>query len=483
MLGGLLAQSAIAEPWAPPGDLGLRHDLQLLNDSGATNLPLTTWPLSWSDIAAGLSNVNSGALAPVAQIAYARLNERLRRETGNKEMHYQISAAAAVEPRMIRSFENTPREEGGLSGGLSWQGERFALNLNATLAANPFDDDEIRPDGSYLGLTLGNWLLSVGWQERWWGPGRDGSLILGSNARPSPGLAIQRNRSTPFETRWLGWIGPWTLTTFMNQLDDERFVNDALLFGMRVTLRPINSLEIGLSRTAQWCGDDRPCGFDAFTDLLLGNDNRGVNVDPDDEPGNQLAGIDMRWVLPKSLPVALYMQWIGEDTRRGGPELGSWLRQVGIEHWGFLGSLSHRTHLELSDTTCREGGFGFSDLKPNCAYEHSIYQTGYRYNGRSMAYGTDGDGLTWSLGSTLVESAGHSWNLTVRHMELNRAGTPDARHTLTATPQDLSDLQISHNRLIRFGRLYVGIGVSRLEDESSGDSTNDVFGFVEWATE
>ena len=483
LLGALLALPAIAEPWAPPGDLRLRHDLQLLNDTGATNLPLTTWPLSWGDIGRGLSEVDPNNLSPTATAAYARLNEQLRWETYSNELQLRVSAAAAAEPRIIRSFENTPREEGELSGGLSWLGDRFAIKLNATLAANPFDGDEIRPDGSYLGVVLGNWMLSAGWQERWWGPGRDGSLILGSNARPSPGIALQRNMSAPFKSKWLSWIGPWTLTTFMNQLDDERFVNDALLFGMRATFRPIDSLEIGLSRTAQWCGDGRPCDFGTFTDLLLGNDNRGVNVDADDEPGNQLAGFDLRWVLPRNFPAAFYMQWIGEDTRRGGPEIGSWLRQVGIEHWGRIGALDHRTHLEASDTSCREGGFGFSDLKPNCGYQHSIYRTGYRYNGRVMGHGTDDDSRTYSLGSTLVQSNGHSWNLTLRYMELNRAGTPDARHTLTATPQELSDLQLSHERLTRYGRFHAGIGASHLDDELSGETTTDLTGFIQWILE
>jgi hypothetical protein len=269
----------------------------------------------------------------------------------------------------------------------------------------------------------------------------------------------------------------------MNRLDDERVINDALLFGLRVTFRPIDSLEIGLSRTAQWCGDDRPCGFDAFTDLLLGNDNRGVNVDPDDEPGNQLAGIDLRWVLPRSVPIALYMQWIGEDSRRGGPEIGSWLRQVGIEHWGRTGGRDHRTHLEVSDTSCREGGFGFSDLKPNCGYQHSIYATGYRYRDRVMGHGTDDDGRSYSLGSTLVQSDGHSWNLTLRYMELNRAGDPDGRHSLTATPQELADLQLSHDRLTRYGRFHAGLGASYLDDELSGNTTTDVFGFFKWTME
>lgn len=488
MLGALFAQPASAAPWAPPGDLGLRHDLQRLSDSGATNLPLTTWPLSWRDIDRVLDGVESADLHADTLAAYLRVKQRAEKETGD-DMHYYLSAAAAGNPRVIRTFENTPRDEGELAAGFALIGTRLSLNLEATAVANPIDGDEVRPDGSYLGLALGNWLFSAGWQARWWGPGRDGSLILSSNARPAPGVAIQRDATTPFESKWLRWIGPWSLTAFMSRLDDERVLEDALLFGMRVAFKPHSSFEIGLSRTAQWCGDDRPCDFDTFVDLLLGNDNQGVNVDPADEPGNQLAGIDMRWRLPRNLPIALYMQWIGEDTRQGGPEIGSWLRQAGVEYWGNVGGLGpgleQRTHFEITDTICREGGFGFSDAKPDCAYEHGIYRSGYRYKGRSMGHAMDGDGRSYSLGTTLVEPDGHGWHLSVRYLELNRVGDPgvDTRHTLATAPAEIVDAQLSHERLTRYGRFYIGLGASRFRDEGSGDSDTDLTGFLQWSTE
>ena len=269
----------------------------------------------------------------------------------------------------------------------------------------------------------------------------------------------------------------------MTELDDERFVRNALFFGVRGSFRPPHTgLEIGISRTAQWCGDGRPCDADVFLDLLLGNDNRGVNVDPADEPGNQLGGFDIRWSLPRQIPVAVYMQWIGEDGRGGGGAIGSWLRQLGIEHWGTIGTLSHRTHIEVSDSMCREGGFGFSDMKPNCAYDHSIYQTGYRYFGKSIGHPADGDTLSYSMGSTLVQSVGHSWIFSLRYMEINREGAPNSRHTLTPTPQELIDLQISHERHTRYGWFHAGLGYSRLDDEVSGQSTSDVAGFIQWSS-
>lgn len=464
-------------PLVPPGDPALRHDLQRLTDAGAIDLPLSAWPLSRPAIERALADVDPTRLDDSRLEAFHRLKERLWQEPRGSARFY-LSASAAGNPRTIRTFEDTPREDGAVSGGLSWFGDRLAVNLEASFVADPFDDDEWRPDGSFLGLALGNWILSAGWQERWWGPGRDGSLILSTNARPAPGVGLQRDVSLPFESRWLRWIGPWTVTAFLNQLDDERVVDDALLFGLRVTFKPHESLEIGLSRSAQWCGEDRPCDFDAFTDLLFGNDNRGVNVDPNDEPGNQLAGIDMRWALPRDLPIALYMQWIGEDTRRGGPEIGSWLRQAGIEYWGTVSDLEYRAHFEVADSTCREGGFGFSDVKPDCGYEHGIYRTGYRYLGRAIGLGTDGDALTYSLGSTLIQSSGDTWNVSLRYMDLNRAGDIGLPHTITTVPRELVDAQVSHERLTRFGQLYIGVGASRLDD--AGTSTTDVSGFVQW---
>lgn len=476
----LAAFPVAAEPLAAPGDVVLRHDLELLNDAGFTNIPLTAWPVSLGDVRKALDDITQFDPTDAQWFAYVRVKDHLSRELDLGELRYGVGAAAASDPRIIRSFENTPREDGEVSARVSWLGERFMLNLRATYAFDPADGEEWRPDGTYAGFVLGNWIVTAGWQERWFGPGRNGSLILSNNARPTPGIGLQRNVSTPFETKWLSWIGPWTLTTFMTELDDDRVVNNALLFGIRGSFRPLPGLEIGLSRTAQWCGDDRPCGFSTFVDLLAGRDNRGNNIDPEDEPGNQLAGIDIRWALPNDVPAALYMQWIGEDGRPGSGLIGDWLRQIGLEAWGDFGGLSHRSYFEVADTQCRQGGFGFSDPEPDCAYEHSIYRSGYRYEGRSMGHGTDGDSLSYTLGATLVEPAGHSWNATLRYMEINRDGRPAPLHSLSATPQDRADILLSHERLLSIGRVYIGIGYRRLDDTASGIDDTEVTGFISW---
>jgi hypothetical protein len=68
-------------------------------------------------------------------------------------------------------------------------------------------------------------------------------------------------------------------------------------------------------------------------------------------------------------------------------------------------------------------------------------------------------------------------------MEINRIGSPDSRHTLSATPQELTDIQISHVRLFAFGRIYAGIGYSWLDDELTGQQTSEVSGFIRWSSQ
>ena len=474
--------AAQADPLAGPGDMRLRHDIRLLVDEGVIDMPMNTWPIPWGDILDQLSRSAVGELSPTCVAAVRRLRERASWELDAAGDWYLTGwATAAVEPRVIRTFEDTPREELEAGVAFSWTGERFTVNLSGTYANDPVDEKEFRPDDTYVGMAVGNWMVSAGWQQRWWGPGNDASSILSSNARPRPGLTLQRNLSTPFATKWLSWLGPWNLTTFMEYLDDERVTADPLLWGFRFGFRPLKGLEINVTRTAMWCGEGRPCGFSTFLDVLKGKDNQGQNTTPDDEPGNQLAGYDIRWSLPNNIPVALYMQWTAEDNRPNGIPLGSLLRMVGAEYWGVIGGLSHRTHLEVADTIAREGGLGFSDKKPNTAYNHPLYPTGYRYNKRVLGHSIDGDGQSYSIGSTLVQSAGHTWNLSLRYMRINRIGT-DPRHSISATPQDRADIQLSHERITRFGRFHIGAGYSYLDDEASGADSSEFTGFISWST-
>jgi hypothetical protein len=468
---------AAADPWLQPGDLALRHDIGLLADAGVIAAPISTWPMSWPDLARAVTGASlPGDASAGLRQALARVQRAARRAAapGFSGLGYRV--AGAERPTALRTYGDSPREEGELAVGASWLGDRLAANVRVTGAADPADDRSARVDGSYIGVNLANFMISVGWMERWWGPGWDGSLILSSNARPIPSLRIERNYTDAFETKWLRWIGPWRATIEFGELEGSDVpVPDARFFSARVNFRPLRWFEVGLSRTAQWCGEGRPCGFDEFIDLLIGRDNELDNGDPSDQPGNQMAGYDFRLASPwRAAPVALYGQLIGEDEAGALPS--KFLGLFGAETWGGTdGGSSWRLRVEYADTACN-----FSRQEPEfgCAYRNPLYPQGYNYRGRPIGHAMDNDSRMSSVAGLWVWPRGDSLHILARRVELNRDGLSDPLHAVSPGPDDLDNVEIQYTRRQWGGEIRLGVGY----DDFTGPTTldSDFRGFLEW---
>lgn len=470
---------AAADPVIQPGDFGLRADIQLLADRGIIHGPVTTWPLSWGPIAADILATDLD-LDPGSSIyqAYLRVQARARQETRTDQLLYRANMSLAEDPVSIRGFAHTPREAAEIGAGVSFTGDWLALSLNGQVVDDPSDGEDYRADGSSIAMLLGNYSVSANTLDRWWGPGWDGSLILSNNARPIPSLSIDRNFTNRFKSRWLSWLGPWDVAVHYGQFETARHIGNARFFGMRFNFKPLPSLEIGLSRTAQWCGSGRPCEFETFTDLLFGNDNQGEQgIDADNEPGNQLAGVDFRWAHEFfGLPLALYGQVIGEDEAGGFPS--RFLGQFGIEGSG-VGGIPWQTRwfAELAATSCR---FYRSSEIFNCAYNHGVYQTGYRYRNRSVGHAADNDARIASAGILLMHENGTQWQALFRYGALNRGGNPDSRHSLTPTRKDFYSIDLSYARSMRFGRVEIGAGLLREDDPVNAAHDNRARAYLQW---
>jgi hypothetical protein len=467
--------AAVAGPWVTTGDSALRSDIQILADAGHIMSPTMVWPMSWGDIMAGLDDTK-GDWSAVELAALTRVQKRMREETQTGYLRLTAHAAVAENPIQIRTFEDTPREKGEVGIGLEYTGNWWAMNLQGQWIDDPFDGDEWRADGSYLGIALGNWMLSAAAMDRWWGPGWQGSLILGNNARPIPAITLERNLTTPFETKWLSWIGNWDLSIMYGLLEKERVVPEAHYFAMRLDFRPTKNLQVGLSRAALWCGDGQPCDADAFIDVLF----RGDNGDSDP---NQLGGFDLRWSGKAwTVPYALYTQWIGEDYANFFPT--AWLGLFGGEVWGFSDSIgTWRTYLEWSDTEC---GFRFynsvrgdDDRRPGCAYNHQTYQTGYRYKGRAIGHSFDGDSSVFTLGGTLSTRADNAWVASMAIGNLNRRS---ARPSTTAQNKTrYRAINLTHRRPLWVGELQAGLGYDYRKDTVTGNKIDDFQFFLEYS--
>ncbi|ANO50920.1 capsule assembly Wzi family protein [Woeseia oceani] len=471
-------QQLNASPAIEAGDAALRHDIQLLADRGILTGPVTTWPLSWGPVLADLrlyeptGNESKGVLDSIA-----RLKVRADWETAVNRLTWSARASVAENPIGIRGYQNTPREPGEIGAGVSWTGERLSVTLKGQLVDSTDDDANGRVDGSFLGIAVGNWVISANTLDRWWGPGMDGGLILSNNARPIPGLSLDRNFTPAFELPLLHWLGPWDLNMLFGKMESSREIPNTQFFGLRLNFRPLPSLEVGFSRTAQWCGDGRPCDAGTFFDLLVGKDNLGDGgIDRANEPGNQLAGVDLRWApLIAGRRVAFYGQFIGEDEAGGLPS--RFIGQIGIETGGYSEHLgSWRWFGEFAGTSCR---FYESDAIFNCGYNHGIYRTGYRYRGRSIGHGADNDAELYSTGLQLISANDTHWGVLIRSGDLNRGGSPDISHTLTPTPLDIVSIDFSYGRLFKFGTVEIGVGYQELAEHPGGDVSDSRF-YMQW---
>ena len=393
----------------------------------------------------------------------------------------ELSVAFAGDRLPFWSFGDQPRGEMEVNLSESFLNEWVSAKLDVSYVDDPFDDDELRLDGSFLSSALGNWIFAVDKVDRWWGPGWDGSLILSNNARPVPALSLTRITPEAFENRWLSWIGPWTFTTFMGQLDNDEGLktvavvdadgnpvldeaqnptfmdvpipgSDALLFGMRIDFSPFEWFDIGLSRTAQWAGDGRPSDLGTFKKLLLGEDNRVNDVTYANEPGNQLAGVDWRVNVP-GIDFAYYGQIVGEDEETYLPDANMLL--FGAETWGALESIdaTWRVYYEWADT--RAGHLladPDSDQRQNrvynVAYNHGIYSEGYRYRGRAIGHAMDGDGLMRSLGVFVVRDNGDLFVLKFRSYDINRYGA--GPNSVSIDPISGTSVEFSGETALRF---------------------------------
>ena len=168
----LLVQPVIAAPAAQPGDVGLRHDIQVLADYGAIRGPVTTWPISWDAVLDDLEYVQANDIVLPNKVlpTFSRVLARAQRETGRGQVALGGSLAVAEEPMNIRGFADTPRARGEVEAGVSWFSEHISVDLKVSALDKPADGEDVRADGSQLGVDFGNWSVAASTRSAAWRP-------------------------------------------------------------------------------------------------------------------------------------------------------------------------------------------------------------------------------------------------------------------------------------------------------------------------
>lgn len=462
-------------------DSRLRDDLSLLVDEGVVNLPVNEWPLARGDVAQALAKVDADDLfSPSLRAALSRVLAATTVPDNAGDWELREVRFTAGQPGLLRDDATLGREDAEMRALGGAQTDRYSITLAATGVIDASDGQKVRFDGSDITVKWGNWLFSANQIDRWWGPGRDGSLILSNNARPMPAISLDRYRSLPVDFPVLRWLGPWRFSGFLALMENHRpDVDHPVFMGMRLSFKPAPIFEFGMSRTAQFCGKGRPCDLKNFGRVLIGQDNvghRGLNSLAD-EPGNQMAGFDLRVVSPfKVVPLAVHAQMIGEDNSSSGiPE--RYLAQFGSEMWFLMSSgATLRAHLEYANTSCK---WYSPSLEPACAYRQGIFSYGYRYRTRNIGHTTDRNSETVSGLLSLTTSSGSRWSGLVRHGRLSAYGRPEPSVPVSQGKSDYDSYRLGWEGSFRGQDVGVQLGYERQSPRSAGNA-NGMFGFVQW---
>ena len=482
---GLLAWLSVsvqAAPWVDTSDVYLRADIQALADAGVITVPVNTYPLMWSGIGKDLAKTEPELLSSGLVQAFTRVNHYYRNAVGNKG-NKRIKLAGGNEAARFQHFGSEYREKLQATASYQVMGDRFAVKVSATGVKNASDGKGLRLDDTYVAMILGNWVLSVGAVNQWWGPSFDSSLHKSNNARPMPSLTLTRNDSHGFETPWLSWAGPWTLTTGFSLMEDERYAPKALLWNFRGTVRPLRQIEIGFSWTTQFCGEGQECDWKTWAKSITGEKDCRNDIGAGcTNYGNQIAGFDLRysdtWF---DIPVGVYLDRTCEDSNGKQPwNIVDCASLFGVDTRFEFDNQQYKLFAEYTDTMVACDGGDSNSF--NCFYEHSTYKSGSRYYKRALGSTYDSDAQVVALGLIGQFSNSRGFTSILRYAKLNKDGVVVKNGWAPQTEkEDLLELEFSYRQPMLRGMFTIGGSVSRSEFVAKDDDTNvSIFGSYEY---
>lgn len=364
-----------ASPWIDSDDIYLRASIQQLADAGFLRGNVTTYPLMWSGIARDMRDIDTRWLTDEQRFAYHRVHAALQFAQQPRMTGVRVTLNSDEERQ--QSYADTYRENAALQVSRSFQGQHTAGRLRTTFRAGSSDDNTYTFDGSYLATVAGNWALSIDQIPLWWGPGQDSALAMSTNARPVQAIRINRLDDHKIRAPVLNWLGYWHVTGFVGRTQNGGEFGDHQIAGARLTLRPVQYLQLGASYTTQWGGDSE------------------LSTSPGER--NQLIAADARVVLPHNL--GFYTEFSQRlDSTRISDEI-AWL--AGIDHSVYGYYALHHIFVEVSDI-------------PAYFYDDNVDPGGYRRWQQSIGAGQDQNVSGISLGYRYQHASGVGWRLTLR---------------------------------------------------------------------
>jgi membrane-associated phospholipid phosphatase len=241
---------------------------------------------------------------------------------------------------------------------------------------------------AYAGINFHNIQISFGNQSLSWGPGIGGSLLLSNNAAPFPMLRI--SSASPVEIRGLSKVtGPLSIEQFYGRVDGHPGFSQPWIYGQKVSIKPLHSLEFAYARTTLVGGSGHPLTSRTFLDSMFGR------VDPTENsvPGDSRVSMEWTWRPPK---IGNLVSFYGEIEDDDGDEVIHDLSKSVLRPGMYIPRLPFLSKCDLhfewaSSTSPGHRPFqGHGDLN----YWNLDYTSGYTNNGGLMGNTVGREGVT-----------------------------------------------------------------------------------------
>jgi hypothetical protein len=208
---------------------------------------------------------------------------------------------------------------GGFGGFLSAYGETAVAG---PLGYTPTGTNRVRPLGAEAVADFGNWALSFGQEEMWWGPGHFSTVAQSDNADPIPGFRFQ-NVHPIILPGFLRYLGQYRMQVFLGKLDAGRIPTRPSatspfqtfarpwIAGEIVSFRTLPNFEWGITHAIMFGG----AGNNNYTWAGFLGRATGVNTgNAASGNTNAEAGVYLRFRFPRLRDSVLYVHTLAEDN-------------------------------------------------------------------------------------------------------------------------------------------------------------------------
>jgi hypothetical protein len=276
----------------------------------------------------------------------------------------------------------------GAGGFLTAYGEGAVVGP-FTRQVNISHGGRLRPLGTALVASLGNYALSLGTEQMWWGVGHFSPLMFSNNASPFPAVRLQNihPKLLPWVFRYLG---QFRFQLFFGQLDDDRYYAHPWIVGQIISFKPLPTFELGFSHAILFGGQhNNNYNVQGF----IGRATGFATGNAQDGNTHSRGGLYVKFYFPSLRGLQLYQELIGNDNLTNEvPTLGHFLPFLSVSYQGGF-YLPRLTADGLTDLK-----FEYAILEPNDqTHSDSLY---WAYNGKVMgdALGPNASEINLALG-------------------------------------------------------------------------------------